>query len=204
MRTNKRKHRPFNETRSIFTLSSSRMSVATVRISSQSLTMSSFVVWLDVTVNRMTYLPFSEAGTQCRLPRLLSRFNRCSVKELSPFRRNTTMPKCLLAGISKRLSLNTNASNFCANRTPSRMCACRLTEERGGSERKRSSFKLLSIPLTHSYTKLKQILVVLFKCLDLNRYSKFLIHKNSSPMPKVLHILTKRIPIFTLFHEQLA
>lgn len=58
------KNLPLSGTRlSIFTLHSSKISLATARISFQSLIMSSLVVWVEVTVNRITYLPFRDAGT---------------------------------------------------------------------------------------------------------------------------------------------
>lgn len=41
---------------------------AVLRISAQSLVMSSAVVRADVTVKRITYWPLREAGTQCRAP----------------------------------------------------------------------------------------------------------------------------------------
>jgi len=73
---------------------------------------------VDVTVNLMTYFPCKAAGTQCNRPRELSFFNKRSVKVFSPRRRKTTMPRCRAAGISKRASAKTKASNFCANLTP--------------------------------------------------------------------------------------
>lgn len=55
---------PLSGTRlSIFTLHSSKISLATARISFQSLIMSSLVVRVEVTVNLITYLPFKDAGT---------------------------------------------------------------------------------------------------------------------------------------------
>jgi hypothetical protein len=66
---------PFRATRlSIFTLHSSKISAATTRISFQSLIMSSLVVWVEVTVNRITYLPLRDAGTAWRFPRWFNRF----------------------------------------------------------------------------------------------------------------------------------
>jgi len=73
---------------------------------------------VEVTVNLMTYFPCKAAGTQCNRPRELSFFNKRSVKVFSPRRRKTTMPRCRAAGISKRASAKTKASNFCANLTP--------------------------------------------------------------------------------------
>lgn len=74
--------------------------------------------FVEVTVNLMTYLPCNAAGTQCNRPRELSLFSKRSVKVFSPRRRKTTMPRCLGAGISKRASAKTRASNFCASLTP--------------------------------------------------------------------------------------
>lgn len=114
---------PLRGTRlSIFALHSSKISLATARISFQSLIMSSLVVRVEVTVNRITYLPFRDAGTAWRFPRWFNRFKSyaaamCwkeklfkklfsigikliearhsitfSVSSFSPFKRNTTMP----------------------------------------------------------------------------------------------------------------
>lgn len=48
----------------------------------------------------------------------MSFFSSFSVKSFSPANRNTTIPKCLFAGISNLSSLKTNASNFWASLTP--------------------------------------------------------------------------------------
>lgn len=67
---------PFSGTRfSSLSLHSSQTSLATSRISFQSFIISSFDVCVDVTVNRITYLPLRDAGTACRLPRWFNRFN---------------------------------------------------------------------------------------------------------------------------------
>lgn len=65
-----------------------------------------------------TTLPLRDAGTQWILPLEFKRFNSLSVKWFSPHRRKTTKPKCLVAGISNRLSFNTRSSNFLASCTP--------------------------------------------------------------------------------------
>lgn len=59
---------------SILALHSSNISLATHRISFQSLIMSSLVVWVEVTVKRITYLPLSDAGTAWSLPRWFNLF----------------------------------------------------------------------------------------------------------------------------------
>lgn len=125
-------------------VSSSKISFAVFRISAQSLKISSLVVLgskfkgkgkffslsydfllkivathlVEVTVKRITYFPCKAAGTQCTRPLEFIFFNKRSVKLFSPRRRNTTSPKCLVAGISKRASAKTSASNFCASLTP--------------------------------------------------------------------------------------
>lgn len=73
---------------------------------------------VEVTVNLMTYFPCRAAGTQCTLPRVFIFLRSFSVKVFSPRRRKTTMPRCRFAGISKRESPRTRASNFWAKRTP--------------------------------------------------------------------------------------
>ena len=121
-------------------------SVAVSLINHQSLVTSSSVVLCDVTVNRMTYFPFNDDGTACILPirhaRLLfislenfykrmkyvcifsflpdpfNFFKSFSVISFSPLSRKTTIPMCLSAGISKRSSEATKASNCFAKWTP--------------------------------------------------------------------------------------
>lgn len=106
----------------MITFNSPRRSVATWRISYQSFRMSSPVVLVEVTVNRITYFPFRDAGTQWIFPRWFKRFNSFSVSSLSPLMRKTTSPRYLFAGTSNRWSAEIRASNFCAKRTPSLMC----------------------------------------------------------------------------------
>lgn len=58
-----------------------------------------------------------QAGIQWTCPRAFMRFNKRSVKRESPTKQKTTIPKWRGAVISKRLSADNNASNFCAKRT---------------------------------------------------------------------------------------
>ena len=123
-------------------------SVAVSLINHQSLVTSSSVVLCDVTVNRMTYFPFNDDGTACILPIRYAQllfifleifyfvqedeicmyfsflpdpfnfFKSFSVISFSPLSRKTTIPMCLSAGISKRSSEATKASNCFAKWTP--------------------------------------------------------------------------------------
>lgn len=85
--------------------------------------------FVEVTVNLMTYFPCKEAGTQCNRPRELSFFSKRSVKVSSPLKRKTTRPRCLAAGISKRASAKTRASNFCASLTPCKYMSHELIQK---------------------------------------------------------------------------
>lgn len=65
--------------------------VAVSEIIFQSRSMSWSVVYCDVTVNLMTYLPFKDAGTMWTFPDLFNLFKSVSVISFSPWTKNKLM-----------------------------------------------------------------------------------------------------------------
>lgn len=95
---------PRNETLTLsptLTPSSANNSVVTYRISFQSFKISSFVVRVEVTVNRITYFPFKDDGTACIFPRLFKRLSNFSVSSFSPLILKTTIPTKFFGWSSK-------------------------------------------------------------------------------------------------------